>query len=557
MAATTTGLGSGPFTDMISSIDRRCEFVENQAGANVRVNNFLTPTTLDNKSSILNAPCGYSNGVYASLRPVQTFGSELVTNGDFATDSNWFKDANWTIANGKAASTGLGRMFQSISFLESNIGTKVKISFDITEITSGGVVVNCYGGISELFTSVGTHTFITTTTNTTNLYFNNAGAGGGFIGSIDNVSVKEVIDADFDFTRGSSATRVNEQGLIEEVGNNIPRIDYTDSSEGVLLLENSATNLNTFSDPTDAQKGSTSYASVTFQDNFNWGLGNVINNAIVFVDNSTTRYAYYNSSVTSGTEYTLSVFIKMDDNSIPIPATDFLMVLAGTSFASGYNVESYGNNVYRVSVSGTAGASNTANGILKIASHSTKGFKISAFQLEVGSYATSLINTNGSAVTRLADVCNNAGSSDLINSTEGVLYTEFSCIANDGETRIISLSEDGNTNNRINIFQTSGSNKIKFTIRVNGTNVFNETVTLSNILNYNKFALSYKENGFKIYINGVKEEEQLSGSIYPANTLDKLNFDQGGGVFDFYGNVKSVAVFKEALTDEELTCLTS
>ena len=83
MAATTTGLGSGPFTDMISSIDRRCEFVENQAGANVRVNNFLTPTTLDNKSSILNAPCGYSNGVYASLRPVQTFGPELITNGTF------------------------------------------------------------------------------------------------------------------------------------------------------------------------------------------------------------------------------------------------------------------------------------------------------------------------------------------------------------------------------------------------------------------------------------------------------------------------------------------
>ena len=119
-------------------------------------------------------------------------GSELVTNGDFATDSDWNKDVNWSIADGIATSTGSGRMFQYISFLESNVGTTVKVSFDITDNSNGGVVVNCYGGISQLFTGVGTHTFTTTTTNTTNLYFNNAGAGGNFVGSIDNVSVKEV-----------------------------------------------------------------------------------------------------------------------------------------------------------------------------------------------------------------------------------------------------------------------------------------------------------------------------------------------------------------------------
>ena len=131
----------------------------------------------------------------------------------------------------------------------------------------------------------------------------------------------------FDFTRASKATVINKNGLIEEVGSGQPRIDFLGNTSGSLLLEPSRANLNTYSDPTDAQKGSTSYASVTCQDNFNWGLGNVINNAIVFGDNSITRYAYYNSSVTSGTEYTLSVFIKMDDNSIPIPTTDFLMVL--------------------------------------------------------------------------------------------------------------------------------------------------------------------------------------------------------------------------------------
>ena len=51
----------------------------------------------------------------------------------------------------------------------------------------------------------------------------------------------------FSFERNSIATRVNKEGLIEVVGNDIPRIDYTDSTEGALLLENSATNLITYS----------------------------------------------------------------------------------------------------------------------------------------------------------------------------------------------------------------------------------------------------------------------------------------------------------------------
>ena len=41
----------------------------------------------------------------------------------------------------------------------------------------------------------------------------------------------------FAFTRSTSATRVNKQGLIEVVTNDRPRIDYTDTSDGVLRSE--------------------------------------------------------------------------------------------------------------------------------------------------------------------------------------------------------------------------------------------------------------------------------------------------------------------------------
>ena len=51
----------------------------------------------------------------------------------------------------------------------------------------------------------------------------------------------------FDFTRASSATRVNKQGLIETVASGVPRIDFTDAN-GALLLEPQRTNLVTYSE---------------------------------------------------------------------------------------------------------------------------------------------------------------------------------------------------------------------------------------------------------------------------------------------------------------------
>ena len=49
--------------------------------------------------------------------------------------------------------------------------------------------------------------------------------------------------ADLAFVRGSSATRINANGLVETMGNNVPRLDYTDGSCPTLLTEPERTNL--------------------------------------------------------------------------------------------------------------------------------------------------------------------------------------------------------------------------------------------------------------------------------------------------------------------------
>ena len=50
-------------------------------------------------------------------------------------------------------------------------------------------------------------------------------------------------DGDFTFDRTTTATRVNKNGLIEQVSTDVPRLDYSDSSCPSLLLEPTSTNL--------------------------------------------------------------------------------------------------------------------------------------------------------------------------------------------------------------------------------------------------------------------------------------------------------------------------
>ena len=55
-------------------------------------------------------------------------------------------------------------------------------------------------------------------------------------------------DGDFTFSRGSNATRVNKDGLIETITGDTPRLDYSDSSCPSLLLEPQSTNLIPYSE---------------------------------------------------------------------------------------------------------------------------------------------------------------------------------------------------------------------------------------------------------------------------------------------------------------------
>ena len=119
-----------------------------------------------------------------------SLGNELVTNGDFTTDSDWTKGTGWTIANNLANFNGSGfsAFRQSVGLITGKI---YKVTFDLN-ITSGNVIFQL-GGATNTFDSSATHTFYdTATTNGAYSTFISLYSSTSSIFSIDNVSVKQV-----------------------------------------------------------------------------------------------------------------------------------------------------------------------------------------------------------------------------------------------------------------------------------------------------------------------------------------------------------------------------
>ena len=125
--------------------------------------------------------------------PVANFpviGGELVTNGDFSSDTWWTKDTGWAISGG-VASRGTAAGFSSIwrpGLL--TVGKSYLIQFDLVSISGGAVLIFAGGSTSSSFTTTGSKSVVLTCTGDGALYFQ--ATSGATACTIDNVSVREV-----------------------------------------------------------------------------------------------------------------------------------------------------------------------------------------------------------------------------------------------------------------------------------------------------------------------------------------------------------------------------
>ena len=344
--------------------------------------------------------------------------------------------------------------------------------------------------------------------------------------------------------RTSTATRINSGGLIEEVAIGVPRLDYTDGGCPSLLLEPASTNLITYSE--DFSDASWAKSNLTVTSNSTVSpSGDVDADLIDFT--AVSNYLDKSGTITIGEVYTVSCYVKSAVSS----NQNFIMyanankndgVLSATS--------EWQRFTYTFTADGTAMSSG-------LGSDELSQIYAWGFQLEEQSYDTSYIPTVGTAISRTADSASKSGISSLINSSEGVLYAEISALSNDLTNRRITIS-DGTNDNRVVIGYDGNSNNIFYFVIVGGVNVAAGDGVVSDITEFSKVAIKFKENDFALWVNGVETSSDNSGVTYSANILNSFQFATGANNSSyFYGNCKDLRIYKTALTDSELTTLTT
>jgi len=455
----------------------------------------------------------------------EIIGSDLVTNGDFADATGWTISGAWSLGTNKVifsdTTNGDIRTSSAIFTATKTYQIKLKVA-DLTGANTAFFAIGD-GSASNLVGydnyANGDYTFNAIAPNGSELrIFSTTSSGSSY--SITNISVKEV-------------TR-----------DNVPRIDYTGGGCPHILAEPQRTNLITYSeDFTQSSWTKTGSATVT-------------SNTIISPDgtqNADTLNifsgSFFFTSISSGAgTFTLSCYVKVSSGTLDFKMQSF-NATDGANASSTYTATTnwqrfeftstvtVNSNFYPIQVSGLTGGN----------------FEIWGTQVEAGSYATSYIPTSGSTVTRNQDQFTRDGIGSLINSTEGVLFAEIAALANDGTVRYLSLS-DGTSSNRVTILYYSSSNNIRAIVSSAGGGGMDKNSGVSSLLDFHKVAIKYKANDFAFWLDGVEVATDTSGAA-PIG-LNRLALDLSNAN-NFFGKIKQLQVYKTALTDAQLTSLTS
>lgn len=383
---------------------------------------------------------------------------------------------------------------------------------------------------------------------------------------------------DLTVTRATTARRVNSAGLIESVANNVPRLDYTNSTCPSLLVEPQRTNLLLRSQEIDNASWTKVNATVTVN-NTTSPDGNLTADKLVENTSSSTHYIQQTGiSFVSGTSYTLVFYAKAGERNslyVGLPSAAFTSLTAalfnlstgtiGTTNNSPItSITPFGNGWYRCSITKTATITATSSpifymvgstGTISYTGNGTSGIYIWGAQLEAGANATSYIPTTTASVTRNADVISKTGISSLIGQTEGTLFADVN-VKNLGiPTRQIFNLTSG-TPNFVNL-SFLNTNVLRVTIRANGGTQYNVSTSALPIGRY-KLAATYKAGELKLYVNGVLIGTNTNASVSWSSALDRLNLDNSvlGGE-NFSDGINLVSHWKTVLTNEECINLTT
>ena len=316
---------------------------------------------------------------------------------------------------------------------------------------------------------------------------------------------------------------------------NQPRIDYT-SGEGALLLEPVRTNYTPYSE--DFTKWTRGGGQQYVTSNYAISPDGTQNADRILFTGANQEVAFNDASISGATVG--SIYIKgtsgetirfgVNDSNVPTHTLD----------GTWQRVEAI-----RSTTGGVRLTVNTYGGV------TARDVLVWGAQLELGSYPTSYIPTNGQQETRASENIEKRNlTSSLLNQSEGSFYLELQAASTDAGRFVITSYPDGTSDDTIRFIFSSN---IQFQLVSSGTQISESTNPSTQRV---KVIGTYSGSELKLCVNGGAVQK-LSGNFSFANQPTRIFAHAFVDTIRFFGDVYELHYFPEALTDEELQRLTS
>ena len=388
------------------------------------------------------------------------------------------------------------------------------------------------------------------------------------------------------FTRASTATYFDSAGVLQSAAINTPRFDYDPATLAArgFLIEEARTNgirNNTMQGAVAGTPGTapTNWTISTPSDGVDANvIGTGTQNGITYID-----VQFVGTSGTGG----LSVRALFDSNTQIVAAngqtwtgsawfslvggslTNVTTLALRVRYLSAAGAELTGQNINLVSsltatpqrIPNTFAATDATTAFVNLGlsidyvNSSAVDFtlRIGLPQLEQGAFATSVIPTTTTALTRSADVASVNTLSPWFNATEGTLYAEFNCPT--AATTQYFASLDLSALTRMSLYNNAGSGY--WFVRDGGVTqagVTNGTITSGATV---KVAGAYAINSFNLSTNGGIGTEDTSGSVPSGLTRLSLGSYTASALNPLNGYLRRIVYYPRRLSNAELQSITS
>jgi len=490
-----------------------------------------------------------------ALRPV-SYGDELVENGDFSTDSDWTLEGT-SISGGVLNFTNSGTYGRATQGDGSALsaGKLYAVSFEIKSVTTAGNIRLRLGDNTataiSIYASVGTHTEVFVCGSATSTLRIETTGSNTFTGTIDNISIKEVL---FDQPDGTLT--------LFEHPNNVPRVEYDADRNrlGLLVEEQRVTEVTSSED----FSGWSNINAPLEANSIEAPNGTVTATKLVASTANGQHRRDYPRTYSAGT-YTFSVFVKEAGYS-------FIELRLGgdgavfdirdgstSSVSSGVTAEykDITNGWKRVSITHSAAANDTSRinvresaGVQSFAGDGASGIYIWGAQLEEGSFPTSYIKTTGSTATRSADVASIPVADFGYNQSSGTFVATASLSFNPSEDERYVIGTDSssrrwiyknNTLDELRLFD--GSTSQTSTIEIQAGELF-------------KVAVFSDSSTKGIATDGETPVTNATNSDLTSLTASLKIGSSNTGANQLNGHIKSIKYYPRRLTNAQIQTLT-